>query len=103
MTSSWNDFSLGKLDSKDSTPPPATPALSNTLNLASLAPEHTAPKPVPGNNNSLLDVGTGFVQGVGKQTFGMAESIFSVDNALLKKNIAAGGSGTGAEGMAGCP
>lgn len=103
MTSSWNDFSLGKLDSKDSTPPPATPALSNTLNLASLAPEHTAPKPVPGNNNSLLDVGTGFVQGVGKQTFGMAESIFSVDNALLKKNIAAGGSGTGAEGMGWVP
>lgn len=106
MTSSWNNFSLGKLDPKESTPAPANPALGSNLNLASLAPnEHaTAPaKPATTPDNSLLGMGTGFVQGVGKQAYGMADSIFGVDNVLLKKNIAAGGSGTTAEGMGWVP
>jgi hypothetical protein len=104
MTSSWNNFSIGKLDPKESTTP-AAPVLGTTLNLASLAPHDStpvAPKPANGGGN-ILDAGSGFVTGFGKQAVGTLDAVFGVDNVLLKKNIAAGGSGSTAEGMGWMP
>jgi hypothetical protein len=104
MTSSWDNFSLAKDSPKESTTP-AAPILGTTLNLASLAPHDQPAQPVaqPVQHNSLLDAGSGFVSGLGKQAVGTIDSIFGVDNALLKKNIAAGGSGVTAEGMGWMP
>ena len=103
MTNSWNNFSIGKLDPKESTTP-AVPVLGTTLNLASLAPHDTSPiAPKPANGGSILDAGSGFVTGFGKQAVGTLDAVFGVDNVLLKNNIAKGGSGSTAEGMGWMP
>ncbi|CAN5613910.1 hypothetical protein BH10CYA1_BH10CYA1_12780 [soil metagenome] len=107
MTNDWNNFSIGKVDPKDATLPPAAVPLGTTLNLASLRPQdravQTASVSSPAGGGSFTDAGAGFITGVGKQAIGTMDSLLGVDNVLLKKNIAAGGSGMGAEGMGWLP
>lgn len=107
MTNDWNNFSIGKVDPKDSTTPTPAVPLGTTLNLASLRPNDRPAAPAapvaPAGSGSFMDAGAGFVGGLGKQAYGTVDSLLGMDNVLLKKNIAVGGSGTTAEGVGWVP
>lgn len=96
MTNSWNQFTVGKVDTKDSTVAPAA-APGTGLNLTDLAPHGTKTVSNAGGG-SVLDAVPGFASGLGTQALGTYTSLFGIDSAQINKNISAGGSGSAAEG-----
>ncbi|MBS1956760.1 MAG: hypothetical protein JST89_21405 [Cyanobacteria bacterium SZAS-4] len=107
MTNDWNNFSIGKVEPKDSTTPTPAVPLGTTLNLASLRPNDRPAGPAapvaPAGSGTFMDAAGGFMTGMGKQAVGTVDSLLGMDNVLLKKNIAMGGSGTTAEGVGWMP
>ncbi|HEY9676526.1 MAG TPA: hypothetical protein V6C76_00890 [Drouetiella sp.] len=111
MTSSWNNFSIGKVDPKESTTEhteqhPATTTPQSTLNLANLTKPEVAPtlapaepKPAPGSGNAL-DFGVGVAHGIGTQAIGTLSALYqNNDQSQIQEALRRGGSGQGAAGM----
>ena len=97
MTNSWNQFTVGKVDTKDSTGAPAA-APTTSLNLTDLAPHGTTKTVSNPGGGSVLDAVPAFASGLGTQALGTYTSLFGIGSAELNKNISAGGSGSTADG-----